>query len=204
MPAKHQSTGQHSASRGKKHGFKRKIALLAALVVISLATLGTSLAYILTNTAALENKFVPAHVSCQVEEDFSSGTEKKDVSVKNTGDASVYIRVKLLPYWYDKEDDAIIAKSAWAPSFTPGQGWVLGADGYYYYTSPVNPGASTSLLIPSLTLQQDDVSLARQVLEIAAECIQAQPDGAVTEAWSGENGSVTGVSGGKLTVAQGG
>lgn len=85
MPGKHQSPGRHSASRSKMRGNKRKILLLAALTVLSLATLGTSLAYILTNTTALENKFVPAKVSCQVEEDFSSGTEKKDVSVKNTG-----------------------------------------------------------------------------------------------------------------------
>ena len=203
MKGRHQKSGRYLRTTPKKALSKRKILLVVACILLSAATFGGTLAYILTNTTSLINKFTPAQISCEILEDFSNGTVKKDVCVQNTGDAPAYMRVKLLPYWYDKENDTIIAKSSWTPSFTPGQGWVLGEDGYWYYTSPVNPGECTSALIPSLTLVQDDVSLARQVLEIIASCIQAEPADAVKEAWSGTNGSVIDVSGNTLTVKGG-
>lgn len=200
MRGKHQKPGRYLRATPKKAISKRKLLLIAACILLSMATFGGTLAYILTNTAPLTNQFTPAQIDCEVLEDYSTGTVKKEVRVQNTGDAPAYIRVKLLPYWYDKENDTIIAKTSWTPSFVAEQGWVLGGDGYWYYTSPVDPGECTSVLIPSLTLKQDDVSLARQVLEIIASCIQAEPADAVKEAWSGANGSVTGVSGSTLTV----
>ena len=203
MKGRHQKSGRYLRTTPKKALSKRKIILIVACILLSAATFGGTLAYILTNTTSLTNKFTPAQVSCEILEDFSNGTIKQDVCVQNTGDAPAYIRVKLLPYWYDKEDDTVIAKTSWTPSFMPGQGWVLGEDGYWYYTSPVNPGECTSALIPSLTMEQDDVSLARQVLEIIASCIQAEPADAIKEAWSGTNGSVIDVSGNTLTVKGG-
>lgn len=203
MKGRHQKSGRYLRTTPKKALSKRKIILIVACILLSAATFGGTLAYILTNTTSLTNKFTPAQVSCEILEDFSNGTIKQDVCVQNTGDAPAYIRVKLLPYWYDKENDTIIAKTSWTPSFTPGQGWVPGEDGYWYYTSPVNPGECTSALIPSLTMEQDDVSLARQVLEIIASCIQAEPADAIKEAWSGTNGSVIDVSGNTLTVKGG-
>lgn len=203
MKGRHQKSGRYLRATPKKALSKRKILLIVACILLSAATFGGTLAYILTNTTSLTNKFTPAQVSCEILEDFSNGTIKQDVCVQNTGDAPAYIRVKLLPYWYDKEDDTVIAKTSWTPSFMPGQGWVLGEDGYWYYTSPVNPGECTSALIPSLTMEQDDVSLARQVLEIIASCIQAEPADAVKEAWSGTNGSVIDVSSNTLTVKGG-
>ena len=203
MQDKHQNSRWNLRDTLRKAFSKRNVLVIVACLVVSTATFGGTMAYILTNTTEMVNEFTPAEVSCLVSEDFSGGIEKKNVCVLNTGDAAAYIRVKLLPYWYDKEDDSIIAKSAWVPAFTPGSGWELGGDGFYYYTSPVKPGESTSMLISSLNLKQDDVSLARQVLEIIATCIQAEPAGAVMEAWSGTNGSVTGVSNNTLTVAGG-
>jgi len=191
---KQQSQGAHFRATPKMKTLPKKVAVFAlACVVLSVATLGGTIAYILTNTPSLANTFTPAQMSCEIQEEFTDGTEKKNVRVKNTSDTLVYIRVKLLPYWYDKENDTIVAKTAWSPSFTPGEGWVLGKDGFYYYTLPVDSGASTPVLISSLTLQEDPVTLSRQVLEIVASCIQAEPDSAVKAAWTGTNGSVTGV-----------
>ena len=204
MHGKQKKTVKNLRLTSQKSFSKRKLLLVVACILLSATTFGGTLAYILTNTTPLTNKFIPAQMSCEILEDFSNGTVKQNVCVQNTGDAPAYIRVKLLPYWYDKESDTIVAKSSWTPSFTPGQGWVCGNDGYYYYTSPVNPGECTSVLISSLTLGQDEISLARQVLEIIASCIQAEPDNAVMDAWSGANGSVTGVSGSTLQVSQGG
>ena len=191
MFGKQQNQGAHFRVAPKQKTFPKKVAVFAlACVVLSVATLGGTIAYILTNTPSLANTFTPAQMSCEVLEDYN-GTEKKNVCVKNASDTSAYIRVKLLPYWYDKETDAIVAKSAWVPNFTPGEGWVLGADGFYYYTLPVDSKASTPALISSITLIKDDVTLSRQVLEIVASCIQAEPASAVMDAWTGTNGSVT-------------
>lgn len=188
---------------GRSSG-KKLISILVVAVLLSALTLGGTFAVILAGADPVTNTFEPARMSCAVTEDFTDGVTKKDVCIQNTGDAPVYIRVKLLPYWYEKENDVVVAKTAWTPVFTPGTGWMLGADGCYYYAEPVAPGESTAALIPMVTLTQDDVSLARQVLEILPSCIQAEPADAVLEAWTGTNGSVTSVDGGSLVVAQGG
>lgn len=182
---------------------RRWVPGLLILALLSALTVGGTLAYIVARTDTVTNTFAPGQMDCQVVEDFTDGTVKKNVCIRNTGDGYAYIRVKLLPYWYDKQEDTIVAKSAWTPAFTLGEGWTLGADGYYYHNAPVAPGQTTSVLIPSVTLSQDDVSLARQVLEIIASCIQAEPEAAVLEAWTGDNGSVIGVSGGQLVVRGG-
>lgn len=184
-----------------KASFKVALPFLCVIIILaSLAVAGT-VAYIATNTASLSNSFEPAEMNCEIQEDFSDGYTKKNVCVKNTGDADAYIRVKLLPYWYDKENDTIVAKTSWVPEFELGTGWIQGNDGYYYYLSPVEPGQSTSVMIGSVTLKQDEITLARQVLEIIASCIQAEPADAVKEAWSSENGSVSEVVNGKLVIA---
>ena len=103
MKGRHQKSGRYLRTTPKKALSKRKILLVVACILLSAATFGGTLAYILTNTTSLTNKFTPAQISCEILEDFSNGTVKKDVCVQNTGDSPAYIRVKLLPYWYDKE-----------------------------------------------------------------------------------------------------
>lgn len=181
-------------ARGRKRGL-----LLAAVAAVAAAVVGGTLAFLLLRTDPVTNTFEPGIVSCAVEETFN-GVKKENVKVQNTGNVPVYIRVKLLPYWYDQTEDKVVAKSAWVPSFTPEAGWILGADGFYYYTQPVAAGDYTAVLIPSLTLEQDGVTLARQVLEILASCVQAEPDTAVEEAWGKPNGSVTDVDNGNALV----
>ena len=197
------NTGRHARKRRRKRIPIRIAILLVALIFLSSLAIGGTLAYVLTNSSSLTNSFVTADMSCEIVEDFSNGTEKRNVCVKNTGDAPAYIRVKLLPYWYDKQEENIVAMSAWAPLFTAGNGWVQGQDGYYYYVSPVKPGECTAVLISSISLKQDEVTLARQVLEIIASCVQAEPDEAVLEAWSGTNGSVSKILNGSLVIKEG-
>lgn len=206
MPGKrHKKQGRFQKAPENKPVSRRKlVSVLLTVIVLSAATIGGTLAYISANSRPVTNTFEPAQMSCVILEDFSDGLTKKDVRVQNTGDAPAYIRVKLLPYWYDKENDTIVAKTAWKPDFTPGKDWTLGADGYYYHTVPVEPGETTSALISSITLEQDAVSLSRQVLEIIASCIQAEPADAVKAAWSGSNGSVTNVTDGTLVVTAAG
>jgi len=202
---KRKKAKRSSATASRKSPFIRFLLIFGTVILVTAATFGATLAYMKNESGTVTNTFAAAQMSCKVCEDFSDGIHKKNVQIQNTGDSAAYIRVKLLPYWYDKEGegDVIVAKPAWTPLFTPGQGWVKGKDGFYYYTSPVAPGACTSSLIPELELQRDPVSFSRQVLEIIASCIQAYPADAVKTAWSGTNGSVTGVGDNTfLTVEQ--
>ena len=141
-------------------------ALLLTLVLLALALTGATLAYLITHTDPVPNRFTPAHVSCSVTEDFD-GTTKKNVNVTNTGDIDAYLRVKLVTYRVN-DDGQHIGGTAAIPAFTPGDGWVKYGD-YYYYTYPVAPGQQPETpLIDSLTM---------------AEAIRSAPEEAAGQAW---------------------
>ena len=101
-------------------------ALLLTLVLLALALTGATLAYLITHTDPVPNRFTPAHVSCTVTEDFD-GTTKKNVNVTNTGDIDAYLRVKLVTYRVN-DDGQHIGGTAAIPAFTPGDGWVKYGD----------------------------------------------------------------------------
>lgn len=92
-------------------------ALLLTLVLLALALTGATLAYLITHTDPVPNRFTPAHVSCNVTEDFD-GTTKKNVNVTNTGDIDAYLRVKLVTYRVN-DDGQHIGGTAAIPAFTP-------------------------------------------------------------------------------------
>lgn len=168
----------------KRRNNKTGTLFLSLLLVVTLAISGT-LAYLVTKSDPVENKFTPSHVACQVTENFDR-TTKSNVNVTNTGDTEAYIRVKLVTYRVN-EDSQHIGGTAQIPNFTPGTGWVLNeADGYYYYTSPVKPNEKPSAnLINSIDLTDsyDDADGGKQVIEVMAEAIQSGPDYAVGQSW---------------------
>lgn len=158
-------------------GSRRKtITLVAALTLILALAIGGTIAWLTDSTNSVVNTFTPAHVACQVTENFNSTTGvKSNVNVKNTGDIDAYIRVKLVTY---RTNDAgqHIGGTATVPVFTPGTGWVL-HDGYYYYTLPVAPnGQPAANLIDSITLTSsyNDADGGHQAIDVMAEAIQAQ------------------------------
>lgn len=169
--------------RNKKHPILPLVLITVLLLSISVGVVW-AVSYLVTDE--VENTFEPAQTSIEVKETFN-GTTKSNVYVANTGSTSdpkgpaVYVRVKLLAYWYAKDSDHIVAKSSWTPSFTLGTDWV-NIGGYYYYKKPIEAGQNTSNLISSITLTVD-ADGNRQVLEILAEAVQSNPKNAVTESW---------------------
>lgn len=186
--------GKHAAPRGMKRSLVLVVSLLALLLVVA----GGTLAW-LTAQDSVSNTFTPAHVTCDVEETFN-GTAKSNVSIKNTSDIPVYIRASIIVTWKDPSGNVYGQKpdsNDYDMQMPENSGWVLGTDGYYYYTSPVAVGATTGTLISSCTVKAgatppgDDYKLS---VEIIAEAIQSQPDRAVQQAWG-----VT-ISGGNVTA----
>lgn len=173
-----------SKLKNREQSQKRKTgSLLLSLLLIVVVVVGGILAYLITQSDPIENKFTPAQVSCEVTESFS-GTTKSNVNVKNTSNTDAYLRVRLVTYRVNNTGNRI-GGTATVPGFTPGSNWVF-HEGHYYYTQPVAPGESPAVpLISSITLNGDysDADGGRQVIEVMAEAIQSAPAEAVGQSW---------------------
>ena len=179
---------RHLQRRHKRRSKKTGMLFLSLLLVIGMVVGGT-VAWLSTKSAPITNTFLLSHVSCSVTEEFN-GTTKSNVNVTNTGDIDAFIRVKLVTYRVNDEEQHIggIAK---IPDFTPGAGWVENGD-YYYYTKPVAPGTKpAAALISSIDLigSYTDADGGKQAIDVMAEAIQSVPEDAVQAAW-GEGFSI--------------
>lgn len=173
---------------------KRVIALLVGVILLA-GTAGT-LAW-LSVTGVLVNQFGIGSVTPSVQETLN-GKVKSDVKAKNTGTAPAYIRAAVDIYWQDQdgarlwdepkeepkgEADYEIAWSvADASGANSAYNWVKASDGFYYWTSPVAPGAETGVLINRVT-ELKATEGRNLVVDISTQAVQATPDEAVRDAW---------------------
>lgn len=165
---------------------KKSILIVASVVVILLATVGGTLAYLVTQTEMLINIFNPTRVTCAVVESWTDGNStKSNVTVKNTGTTDAYIRVAIVGNWV--KDGSIVAP--WTieqGTFTglPGENWVKSGN-YYYYTKSVAPGATISdYLFTQYTAPTAPIEGAHLEMTIIAQAVQASPADAVAAAWN--------------------
>lgn len=173
---------------------KRIIALLVGVILLA-GTAGT-LAW-LSVTGVLVNQFGIGSVTPSVQETLN-GKVKSDAKAKNTGTAPAYIRAAVDIYWQDQdgarlwdepkeepkgEADYEIAWSvADASGANSAYNWVKASDGFYYWTSPVAPGAETGVLINRVT-ELKATEGRNLVVDISTQAVQAMPDEAVHDAW---------------------
>lgn len=174
---------------------KRIIALLVGVILLA-GTAGT-LAW-LSVTGVLVNQFGIGSVTPSVQETLN-GKVKSDVKAKNTGTAPAYIRAAVDIYWQDATSGARLwdepkeepkgeadYEIAWSVADASGANsaynWVKASDGFYYWTSPVAPGAETGVLINRVT-ELKATEGRNLVVDISAQTVQATPDEAVHDAW---------------------
>ena len=164
------SNGSHAGRTAKSS------ALIIALALILVLAVGGTVAYIFTQTDPVINTFTPTEAKITVDEK-TNNNQKTEIIVKNNSTGvPVYIRVALVANMIDKDENVTGAASV--PTFTLGDNWLVGNDGYYYYTEPVPVGGSTgNLLQSSMTLDEN-----MQVV-VLADAIQAMPKQAVIDAW---------------------
>ena len=177
----------------KQHRSKRKlrksVKLVLSLLMIICITVGGTLAYLSVQTGPVVNTFSPSQVSCNVVEEYENST-KKSIQVENKSDIKAFIRVKLVTYRVNNSGQHI-GGVAVDPVFECGEGWFK-ASGYYYYKYPVEPHNSSNddltenLLGKEISLSGNytDADGGKQLIEVMAEAIQAQPSNAVTQVWS--------------------
>jgi len=164
---------------------KVNVAVIAVLFLCIIAgTVGGVYAYLTAKTDPISNEFVPAKVSCLVEEDFAEGV-KSNVKVRNTGNIDAYIRAVVVATFVS-EDGKVLATAPkesvdyfiqWGTD-----GWTQGQDGYWYHTKPVKPEETTVLLIES-AYELSVPDGYRLHLQILATGVQSDPAIAVQEAW---------------------
>ena len=164
---------------------KVNVAVIAVLFLCIIAgTVGGVYAYLTAKTDPISNEFIPAKVSCLVEEDFAEGV-KSNVKVRNTGNIDAYIRAVVVATFVS-EDGKVLATAPkesvdyfiqWGDD-----GWIKGQDGYWYHTKPVKPEETTVLLIES-AYELSVPDGYRLHLQILATGVQSDPAIAVQEAW---------------------
>ena len=154
---------------------KRKLTLFICLVLLLAAGVSATLAYFSQASAPVINTFQAGTPGVKVDETFSGDTKTK-ITVSNTGDYPVYVRVRLVTYFEDEQGN-VLAKDSPILNFSEGDNWVeLGE--YYYYNAPLTAGSTTeNLLESSITMTEG------QVIEVLADTVQATPEQAVTETW---------------------
>lgn len=160
---------------------QKLIAIIIICTVVFAGTIGGVVAYMIKISQEKKGDFIPAEVSCTISENFENN-QKSNITVANTSNIDVYIRVRMVTYWLDASGN-VANKSATLPTFTIGENWVKDADSdTYYYRLPVATGAQTSnLLKTALVLGSEDGY--RQVVDIFAEAIQANPAEAAQSSW---------------------
>ena len=168
---------------------------VCALAAVILFAAGGTLAYIFTQTDRLDNTFTPSVVTTEVVEDLQDNA-KKNVRIENTGDTTAYIRAKVIFQWEDANGNVFGAEPTAGTDYTitwtvfeesDNSKWILAADGFFYYTSPVERGKLTENLIDQITSSATKTvgdTIYYLSVDILCSGIQASPDSVVLSHWS--------------------
>ena len=165
----------------------KKGIILATVILFVIAHSGSVMAFMYQRLGFMENTFVPASVSCVAEEKMENNI-KTSITVKNTGNVDAYVRVRLVSYWVD-DNGAIVALPCETPKVNTNGGWIADAkNDTYYCTTPLSPYDSSLKNATSNLLSNGAITLKtkdgyRQVVEVFAEAIQANPTTAAAESW---------------------
>lgn len=176
--------GSHAKANNKPRIRMNKLAILFIAVVMLIgAVVGSTVAFLVTETAPVENKYSYAKLSTEITESFDGAT-KSNVQIKNTGDTAAYIRATYVVTWRDMNGNVVPSVPdgySYKLTENPDNTWKKIGD-YFYYPTPVEPDSSTlgSLLKCEVNSTEHEYQLH---VEILASAIQSTPEDAVREAW---------------------
>lgn len=182
--------GKHEQRR-KKRRSNRSLVLTISVIALVVCIVGASLAYLFAGTDGITNTFTPTKVTTDIDEKLD-GNVKENVTIKNTGDIAAFVRAQVIITWKDASGNVYANMPVENTDYTIewGPEWVKGSDGFYYYTSEVQPNASTPALIVKCekigTPPAGDTNTGASYdlsVEIISQSIQSRPDSAVKEAW---------------------
>ena len=158
---------------------KKGILLLAAAMLILVCGVGSTLAYLATQTGQVQNTFEPAYVTSKVNETFENNV-KSNVTIKNTGNVSAYIRAAIVVTWKDAEGRTMPQVPGTGDyTLTIGSDWTE-VGGYYYYNKSVAADASTTNLIDMCNPSKSYPDGRTLCVEVIGSAIQSEGMGATS------------------------
>ena len=124
-------------------------------------------------------------------DDEVDGSVKSDLVVANVGTSAAFMRVALVGFWVNSDNDIAGGWDMGQGEFAdfPGTDWALGDDGFYYYTYPVrgatpDPVETGTKLFSTYTAPEAPVEDATLELNIIVQGVQYDHEKAgVSEAW---------------------
>lgn len=188
--------------RRRRRRTQRPTLLLAALVLIFGALVGSTVAFLVAGTQTVTNEFKPTKVTTTVVENFD-GEVKNNVKVQNTGEIPVYIRAAVVVTWQNNEGQVYAQTPVEGTDYTltwNTRDWFKEGD-FWYYKSAVPAGQSTEILLtnckPVEGQAPEDYYLC---VEILASAIQSEPASAVKTAWGVEVDDLGYLSNGEVPI----
>lgn len=186
-------------ARKKRGKIGKTLAVLLSVVLVIALAVGATIAFLADSTNGVKNTFTPSQITVEVNEAFD-GTTKSDVSIKNTGDTTAYIRAAVVVTWQNAAGNVYGVEPVENTDYSleiANSGWFKGADGYYYHSAPVQAGANTGILIKQAKAVEGNAPAKDYFLsvEIIASGIQSIPTNVVADNWKvtlDANGNITG------------
>ena len=184
--------------RRRRSNRKKASFLLTSLILLLTLFIGGTTAFLIAKEDPVTNTFTPSRVASSVNETFVKyGTEKKDVSIHNSGDTTSYIRAYINITWQDDDGNVYpatpVAGSDYSIELNPNNTWLKKGD-FYYFKSPVEPAKDTDVLIKSCTYLANAPAGYGLNVEILGSAIQSVPINVVQDNWhvTVTNGNITG------------
>lgn len=184
--------------RRRRRRTQRPTLLLAALVLIFGALVGSTVAFLVAESQTVTNTFNPTEVTTKIVEDFD-GKVKNNVKVQNTGEIPAYIRAAVVVTWQNNAGQVYAQTPVEDKDYTVTwymEDWFKNGD-FWYYKSAVASNMSTNYLLTDCKLKEGIKAPDGYYLcvEILASGIQSEPASAVEDVWP-----VTVGADGKLTA----
>ena len=148
----------------------KTILVLAAVVLMLACTVGGTLAFLITKTDSVTNRFEPGKVTCKVDEEFTqNSTTKNKVRIQNTGYTEAWIRATVVANWV--KDGKVVAP--WEDNIDYNSSSWTKVDGYYYYKESVAAEGFTANLFDSYKPGKAPVTGAHLEMTIVCQAVQS-------------------------------
>lgn len=160
---------------------KKSIILMVSLLLIAIVMTGVTVAFIVDSSDTVVNQFTPTKVTTSVVETLE-GNVKKSVCIENTGEADAWIRAAVVVTWQNDNGDVYstvpVEGTDYNMVYDLENGWVEGADGFYYWTKPVSSEdgkCTTGVLIEECSYIKNAPAGYYLSVEILGSGIQSKP-----------------------------